>query len=149
MLGELNMQFILNMGLSADYAELGLRLIREFDVNAKDPATTRVLLDHWKFATRSLFSSGRIVCMPGDDVGKTATLLALEQVDRLGVVLCGGRTLNFLDRSPTQALAEGLSVLKDVVEAAAGRIDADFRPDDLYSIRFAIPHQPIRGKFPV
>ena len=89
MLGELNMQFILNMGLSADYAELGLRLTREFDVNAKDPGTTRVLLDHWKFATQSLFSSGRIACMPGDGTGKTAT---------------------FSDRSPTRALAEGLSV---------------------------------------
>ena len=118
---------------------LGLRLIREVDVNAKDPATTRVLLDRWKFAARTLFSSGRIVCMPGDGAGKTATLLALEQVDRLGVVPCGGRTLHFLDRSPTRALAAGLSVLKDVVEAAVERIDADFRPDDLY-MAFGVFH---------
>ena len=41
-------QFVLDTGLVADYAALGVRLIRAFDVHDKDPAITYRLLAEWK-----------------------------------------------------------------------------------------------------
>ena len=83
-LNALTLGFIVNMGLSADYAETGVRLIRAFGVLAKDPATSRVLLEAWKRKVHRLFAAGHIVPMPEAAVGKTATQLALEQVERIG-----------------------------------------------------------------
>ena len=76
-LNALTLGFIVNMGLSADCAETALRLIRAFDVLAKDPATSRVLLEEWKRKVERLFAEGHIVSMPEAAVGKTATRLAL------------------------------------------------------------------------
>ena len=101
-LQDLNMRFVVQPGVAADYAELGLRLIREFDVSSQDPATPRVVLDEWERKARSLFAEGCITFVPGDSVGKTARQLASEQFETLGLVDCGGRRINFLRESPTR-----------------------------------------------
>ena len=139
-LTAMNVRFILNMGLSADYAELALRLIRAFDVLAKDPATSRVLIETWKRKAQQLFVAGNIVSMPEAAVGKTATQIALEQLNSIGAnVACGDRTINFLNESPTQVLAEGVRAFKDISEIATERLDADFSPNDLY-MAFCVFH---------
>ena len=65
-LQDLNMRFVVQPGVAADYAELGLRLIREFDVSSQDPATPRVVLDAWERKARSLFAEGGITFVAGD-----------------------------------------------------------------------------------
>ena len=107
-LRALNLKFIVNMGLAADYAETGLRLIREFDALSKDPASSRVLLDAWSYKMKRLFKEGGIGQVPDNAIGQTATQIALQQATALGnFVTCGDMTINFVDESPTMVLAGG------------------------------------------
>ena len=130
-LRQMTFKFIINMGLSADYAETALRLVREFDVLAKDPATSRVLLEACRQKLHLLFQEGRIVKIP--EAGKTAINLAMEQVQILDkLIACGDRTFNLYSESPTTVLAEGVRAFNEILDAAWGRLDADFRHNDLY-----------------
>ena len=143
-LSALTFRFIVNMGLSADYAEIGLRLIREFDALAKDPATSRVLLEAWRCKVQRLFVEGAIATEAA--VGQTATKIALAQSHHIGNnVVCGDRTFNFFSEHPTRIVAEGVSVFKHISAIAMERIDADFRYNDLY-MAFSVFICPI-GRF--
>ena len=130
-LRQMSFKFIINMGLSADYAETALRLVREFDVLAKDPATSRVLLEACRQKLHLLFQEGRIVKIP--KAGKTAINLAMEQLQILDkLIACGDRTFNLYSESPTTVLAEGVRAFNEILDVAWDRLDADFRHNDLY-----------------
>ena len=133
-------QFVLDAGLIADYAALGVRLIRAFDVHDKDPSITYRLLAEWKKRIRNLIIGGTIARIPsfaagdpgGVGVAKTATQIALEQIDYIADVDYKGRVQDFMAVPPKQMMQESLRAMTPVVEASIARLDVEFYDEDLY-----------------
>ena len=133
-------QFVLDTGLVADYAALSVRLIRAFDTHDKDPAITFRILSEWKAHLRNLFLGGAIARIPSHAAGgdgaaspaKTATQIALEQIDYIGEVDYEGHIQDFMATPPKQMMQESLRAMTPVVEAAIGRVNVEFCDEDLY-----------------
>ena len=133
-------QFVLDTGLIADYAALGVRLIRAFDVHDKDPSITYRLLAEWKKRIRRLIVGGTIARIPslaagdpgGVGVAKTATQIALEQINYIAEVDYKGRVQDFMAVPPKQMMQESLRAMTPVVEASIARLDVEFCDEDLY-----------------
>jgi len=144
-LHEIDGQFILDLGLLADYGSLCLGLLRKFDVHSKDPSISRRLLRQWEQQLDSLFIEGNIFrgnpsTAAGADVGnepvasiqKTATQIAMEQIDYIGEVDYKGRVRDFMDVSPKELFARGMRDMQSVVGPAKARMAVEFRESDLY-----------------
>ena len=133
-------QFVLDCGMSADYAALAVRLIRAFDKHDKDPAATFRLLKGWREEVRALFPHGSIARIPSHAAGgagaaadaKTATRIALAQNEYIAEVDYKGRIQDFMAVPPKQMMQESLRAMTPVIEAAVGRVDVDFCDKDLY-----------------
>ena len=63
---------------------------------------------------------------------KTATQIALEQIDYIAEVDYKGRVKDFMAVPPKDMVQESLRAMTPVVEAAIGRLDVEFCDTDLY-----------------
>ena len=63
---------------------------------------------------------------------KTATQIALEQIDYIAEVDYQGRVQDFMAVPPKQMMQESLRAMSPVVEAAISRVDVEFFDKDLY-----------------
>ena len=133
-------QFVLDTGLVADFAALAVRLIRAFDTHDKDPATTYRILNDWKVQIKKLIIEGAVARIPslaagvadGVAAAKTATHIALEQIDYIAEVDYHGRVQDFMAVPPKQMLEESLRAMKPAVEASIARLEVEFCDKDLY-----------------
>ena len=132
-------QFIIDIGLIADYGSICLDLLRKFDVHSKDPSTTRKLIRQWVEQVDSLFRGGNIFrAAPSTAAGmygpiaplapctqKTATQIALEQIQYISEVDYVGRVRDFMAASPKDLIQRGMEQMHAVVgpakEASAHR----------------------------
>ena len=125
-LRQINGQFILDLGIAADYGSICLALLRKFDVHSKDPSTTRQLLRHWEHQLDTLFCEGNIFRDASSAVAgeKTATQIAMEQIDYISEVDYRGRVQDFLAVSPKDLFARGMREMHAAVPAAKARMTA-------------------------
>ena len=63
-MGALSGQMLCDTGVTSDYAALSVRLIREFDLHDKDPATTYRILTRWKEDITKLIIEGAVAMDP-------------------------------------------------------------------------------------
>ena len=123
-----------------------MELLRKCDVHAKDPSTTRKLIRQWVEQVDSLFRDGNIFRVaPSTAAGmhgpiaplapctqKTATQIALEQIEYISEVDYVGRVRDFMAASPKDLLQRGMEQMHAVIGPAKERMAADFTDSDLY-----------------
>jgi hypothetical protein len=143
-LDAIDAQFVLDLGLIADYGAVSLRLIRRFDVHSKDPSVTRRLLNEWVEQLHQLFREGNVFqVVPSTAAGlddsdppstpMTGTQIAMEQILYIGQVEYANNITDFhANKSPKHLFAEGMKEMGQVIAAAEARVFADFHESDLY-----------------
>ena len=140
-------QFILVLGLIADYGAVCLRLLPRFDARSKDPSVTRRLLRQWEEQLISLFCEANIfraaprTAARADERDpttsrpprpKTAAQIAMEQMIYIGEVDYLGHIHDFLAVSPKELFARGMREMHEVIKAARARMAAEFVEAELY-----------------
>jgi len=130
--------FVLDAGLSADFAEEATRFLRRFDVRDRDPATTPRLLRDFRARMTTLFVDGRIMSdIPADAPGipagaMTTTQIALSQFDDMLQIQCGTKIKTLWSKTSHDQATQALSQIRSATEDLFGRLDADFDDNDLY-----------------
>ena len=137
-------QHILEAGLSADYAEVGIRLLRAFDVPAaaRDPATSGAVLKKYHVTVTRLFINGyimspvhRIGSMPelGDHCSsKTLTQIACEQFGDFAQIRYGDKEKILWSKASKDQCAESLAHLQSIARDHLDRLRAGFLDSEVY-----------------
>ena len=123
-LAAIDAQFILDLGLIADYGALCLRMLRHFDQHSKDPSLTRSILKTWDKQSSSLFRECNI--FRSAQPCQTATQIAMEQIMYMREVDYANRVRDFQSIPPKQLFETGVQQMSHVIVAAQGRVFADF-----------------------
>ena len=137
-------QHILEAGLSGDFAEVGIRLLRTFDVSAaaRDPATSSTVLKRYYTTVQRLFIDGYIFC-PVDRTGsipqlgdhcssKTLTQIAEEQFADMVHIHYGDKVKTLWSETSKQECAESLAQIQSIARDHLERLKAGFLDSEVY-----------------
>ena len=91
---------LLRTGLVGDYGEIGVRFMRKYDVNDKDPTSERRDLDEYRDLLKKLFTDCYILCAPESPErlsvpslpAKTITQIVMDQCELMPTIWFGNRT---------------------------------------------------------
>jgi hypothetical protein len=91
---------LLRTGLVGDYGEIGVRFMRKYDVNDKDPTSERRDLDEYRDLLKKLFTDCYILCAPESPErlsvpslpAKTITQIVMDQCELMPTIRFGNRT---------------------------------------------------------
>ena len=137
-------QHILEAGLSGDYAEVGIRLLRTFDVPAaaRDPASSGQCLRQYYDTLKRLFIDGYIMCpvsrtggVPelGDQCpSKTLTQIAMEQLADFVEIRYGDKLKVLWSKTSKEDCAESLAQLRSIANDQLDRLRAGFLDSEAY-----------------
>ncbi len=137
-------QHILEAGLSGDFAEVGIRLLRTFDVSAaaRDPATSGNVLKQYYATVKRLFIDGyimhlvhRTASIPelGDHCSsKTLTQIACEQFEDFVQIRYGDKVKLLWSKTSKEECAESLAHLQSIARDHLARLRAGFLDTEVY-----------------
>ena len=117
---QIDGQWILDIGLIADFGSISLKLLRKFDRHSRDPAVTRKHIRQWESTMESLSCEGNVFrAAPSTAAGKmgsnhlataipkSAAQIAMEQIGYTREVDYTGRVQDFLAVLPKDLFARG------------------------------------------
>ena len=130
------------IGVAADYAELCMRFIRQWDSPDRDPATATRILNDFRENVRVLFVEGYILCDPettpprhrgvSNEALKTISQIVFEQLLEGVDIDVNGETKRLWGATSKSAILSVMADVKSAVAAMLDRLDADFASNSLY-----------------
>ena len=134
-LGNMTPQHITIAGLFADYSAEALRFIRSFDTSDHDIARTNREKQQFRKRMRILFVDGHVLAEPPPGApgvpGATCTYIAISQAMECGKLYYNNRCLHLWPPSARAEAERALATMRDLVNAALDRVDAEFPPGSL------------------
>jgi hypothetical protein len=137
-------QHIMEAGLSGDYAEVGIRLLRTFDVRGaeRDPATSGSCLSQYYDTVKRLFIDGYIM-YPVNRTGgipelgdhcpsKTLTQIAQEQFADCVQIRYGDKVKVLWSKTAQEECAESLAQMQSIARDQLDRLRAGFLESEVY-----------------
>ena len=137
-------QHIMEAGLSGDFAEVGIKLLRTFDVPAaaRDPATSGARLQSYYDTVTRLFIDGYIMHpvnrtggVPGrgeECPSKTLQQIACEQFEDFVQFRYGDKVKVLWSKTAKQECAESLAHLQSIASDHLDRLRAGFLDSEVY-----------------
>ncbi len=130
-------QDIFDCGLAADFSEVCLAFLREFDVDDRDPAASRVDVERFVATLHTLFVDGYILCDSGAEVAglgeaKTLTQVAFEQCAEMRTFHYNNRVKVLWSRTAKEEVESSMAAMRSLTRDTAERLQADFSNHDLY-----------------
>ncbi len=130
-------QDIIECGLAADFGEVCLTFLREFDVDDRDPATSRVDVNRFIGTLRTLFVHGYILCdsgvqVPGLGDAKTLTQIAFEECAEMRQFHYNNKVKVLWSRTAKEDVQSTMAALRSLTQDTADRLNVDFSRNDLY-----------------
>ena len=130
------------IGVGADYAELCLRFIRQWDSPDRDSATASKILRDFRENVCVLFNDGYILCEPeatpprhrgvSNQALKTITQIVFEQLLEGVAIVVNGKTKRLWGETSKGEVLSSMAHVKSAVAAMFDRLDADFASNSLY-----------------
>ena len=132
---------MLEVGLAADFGEVCMRFIREFDVSDRDPSRTAARLCCFEDTLRKLFVDGYILvptgewpssdapAAPQEHQGKTITQIIFEQLEDMSTLRYGSKLMVLWNRVSKEEAQTALREIGQIVEDCLERLRVDFGTD--------------------
>ena len=140
-------QYIMDAGLSGDFAEVGIKLLRTFDVRAaaRDPATSGARLQSYYDTVTRLFIDGYIMHpvnrtggVPGlgdECPSKTLTQIACEQFQDFVQMRYGDEVKVLWSKTAKHECAESLAHLQSIARDHLDTLRAGFLDSEVYTCK--------------
>ena len=146
-------QYIMDAGLSGDFASVGIKFLRTFDVRAaaRDPATSGARLQSYYDTVTRLFIDGYIMHpvnrtggVPGlgdECPSKTLTQIACEQFQDFVQIRYGDEVKVLWSKTAKHECAESLAHLQSIARDHLDRLRAGFLDSVVYTCKkmFDVP----------